>query len=460
MTVAQQGIPPQIANLLQERFLERVFHDALFLRQIFRADAEPEVWASNIGDRQIFTRAGLLPIVTQALVPGQDPQPVQYSTEQWEAEASQFGGTIDTAMPTSNVTLASLFLRNTQQLGLQAAQSLNVRARDTLFRAYGEGEAMVDIAGVSGGLTLHVTTINGFTQKLLNGRLSAVTAANPMPITFSSAEPANTVVGFTPDDPAYPAAAGTLYLGTALSATVAVRVGVFASTRARRLRVGGASTVDGITGTNIVTLADIQAAVARLRSMGVPPHADGRYHVHENSSVESQLFRDNAWQRQFQSLPESSEWKNMAIGEAMGCYFFRNEECPSALNTQSLGPTQLDGSTALLQKTTGLEVINNSGVNINRTLVTGGAVLKEKYLDESKYITEAGVTGKIGEFSITNGGVQVMTNRIRLIVRAPLDRLQQVVSQSWSWSGDFPVPSDSLTGDAARYKRAVMIESA
>lgn len=92
--------------------------------------------------------------------------------------------------------------------------------------------------------------------------------------------------------------------------------------------------------------------------------------------------------------------------------------------------------------------------------MTGGAALYEKYIDESKYITEAGVLGKIGNFSVVNGGLAVMTDRIRFILKAPQDDLQQVVKQVWSWSGDFPVPSDALSGDAARYKRAVVIEHA
>ncbi len=99
-------------------------------------------------------------------------------------------------------------------------------------------------------------------------------------------------------------------------------------------------------------------------------------------------------------------------------------------------------------------------MTIRRTLVTGGGVLVEKYLDESKFITEAGVNGKIGEFSIINGGVAVMAQRIRYLLRAPQDKLQQVVDQTWSWSGDFAAPSDSLAGDSARYKRAVIIEGA
>jgi hypothetical protein len=46
------------------------------------------------------------------------------------------------------------------------------------------------------------------------------------------------------------------------------------------------------------------------------------------------------------------------------------------------------------------------------------------------------------------------------IVRPPQDRLQQNLSTSWSWVGDYGVPSDSTTGDAALYKRAVVLEHA
>jgi hypothetical protein len=48
--------------------------------------------------------------------------------------------------------------------------------------------------------------------------------------------------------------------------------------------------------------------------------------------------------------------------------------------------------------------------------------------------------------------------QVALIVRPPQDRLQQVIGSAWSWVGDFAVPSDSTTGDAAMFKRAVVVE--
>ena len=175
--LALPGVPAQIVNLMQDRTLERVFHDVLFPRMLFRAEARPEEWAANLGEVMVFTRAGSIPVSTKPLVPGVDPTPRTYGTEQWEAEARQHGESIDTHMPSSLVTLASLFLRNTQQLGLNAADTLNRLTRDPLHRAYLGGEAMVKTLGVIGAFTLHVTTLNGFTQRLINGRLSPVSAA-------------------------------------------------------------------------------------------------------------------------------------------------------------------------------------------------------------------------------------------------------------------------------------------
>ena len=460
MALALVGIPAEITNLLQDRTLERVFHDALYPRLLFRAEARPEVWMANLGEQQIFTRTGLMPVRTAAIVPGQDPVPQTYATEQWEAFASQHTDTIDTNMPSSYVTLASTFMRNTQQLGLNAGQTLNRLARNPLYAAYLGGEAMVDVATGGASLTLHVNTLNGFTQQLQLGRLSPVSAANPLAVTFSTAEPDNTVVAAVPDDPAIPLGGGTLTFGVATGGATAQRVGIFTATASLRLRAGGGATVDALTAVDILTLNDVIAAVARLRGQNVPPHPDGKYHVHMNSQAEAEIFQDNHWQRLHQSLPDGTAYQDLSIGHLVGCYFYRNEENPLGDNVENVVAVAGGAGGATLGVEIGGELTNAAGVPIIRTIVTGGGALYEKYIDESKYISEAGVTGKIGQFSIVNGGVAVMTKRIRFILRSPLDRLQQNVSQTWSWSGDFPVPSDQTSGDAARFKRAVIVESA
>ena len=463
VSMAALGIPNDIASMIQERTLERIFHDVLFAKLIWRSEAVPEHWQANLGEEMLFTRAGLIPVSVTPLVPGTDPVPSSYSIEQWRAIASQFGNTIDTHMPTSYVSLAPTYSRNIQQLGLNSAQTLDRLTRNPLLRAYLGGNTNTIAAALLGATTIRVASLNGFTEQLINGRPQAVSAANPLPIVFSTAEPANTVIGFVPDVPGDVFGPGTLTLGAALVGALAARVGVRALTRSRIIRSGGGATVDALVIANILTIADIQSAVALLRSQNVPTHADGFYHCHLSPTAEQQLFQDNAFQRiyQSQSLPVSDPMRQFVIGELFGVRFYRNNTTPDEFNVGALVATGSGGAAAAMESSEiGAEVINNAGVRIGRTVVTGGGAIYEKYLDEGAFITEAGVQGKITGFAITNQGVLVYTDRIRLILRAPQDRLQQVVSSTWSWSGDFPIPSDGLSGNTARFKRAVVVEHA
>ncbi len=458
MAVSLTGFPAAIQSIIQQNTLERIFHDALFPRLLYRLEATPDAWAANLGETMVFTKPGLIAPAIDPLTPGSDPTPATYNFEQWRAVASQYGGTIDTHMPSSDVALASLFARNTHQLGLQAGQTLNRLARNRAFTAYLSGET-VTTGATTTSTTVQVASINGFTETLdANGSLSPVSAANPIPVTFTTSTNTNTVIGAVPADPAVPLGPGTLTLSAAES--LALREGILASTRARRLRVGGADTIDGLGATNSLTLNDVISAVSRLRDQNVAPHADGYYHVHLSPLAEAQIFRDNHWQRLHQSLPDNAAYRDLAIGQAVGCRFYRNTEDPSVRSVNSTIAVAGTTGGSLVSPEIGGMVTNDAGLQVVRTLVTGGGVMYEKYIDESRYITEGGTTGKIGNFSVVNGGVAVMTNRIRFILRSPLDRLQQVYTQSWSWSGDFPVPSDRESGDAAAFKRAVIIESA
>lgn len=462
MTLLIPGIPDAIGAIVQDRTLERVFHDALYPLLLWRGEAAPEKWVANIGERQVFTRAGLIDPDVEPLVPGNDPTVGGYGVEQWEAEAAQYGKTLNSHLPTNGIAMAPTVLRDTQQLGLHAGMSMNRLPRNRIMAAYGGGEAMTTASTASGVTSLPVSSLNGFTQKLVNGKLTAVSTTNPLPITFSTSEAANTVIGFYANDATRPLGAGVLLLGAGLGATVAARVGVRAATRSPIYRVGAGATVDALTSTNIMSVQDVINAVALLRANRVPPHADGTYHAHVSPIVEAQLFADNAFQRIFQSIPDATPFKDLVINRLLGCTFYRNTELPSSSTVKSTWiQTDAGGSGgATLAQECGLELTNANGLPINYTVITAGGVMVEKYVDESAFISEAGVTGKIGQFSITNSGVSVMLDRIRFVMRAPLDALQQQISQSWSWSGDFPIPSDALTGTPARYKRAILIQSA
>ena len=450
-TLPVTAFNPGVVSAIQDRTLQRTFRDALYPRLLYRAEAVAELWPVNLGANQTFTRAGLIQPTTRPLNPGVDPVPVQYTLEQWEATAQQFGSTIDTSMPTSYVTLASQYLRNMHQLGCHAGQSLNRIVRDKLFNNYVAGNTVVIAAGYAGGAALPVQNLAGFTRRLFNGRPTVVSAGNPLPITINVAGVATVrnVIGFVPTIAGDEIHSGTLTLDAVTGGACAGRAYVLASNRSNVIYSGGGTRVDDVASTDQFRMADIRAAVAQLQFDNVPPHEDGTFHCHLDPISQSQIFGDNEFQRLNQSMPDYVHYRKFAVGFLLGCTFFRNTEAPTVATVNENPVTGF---------TTAFETTNPTGVVLHRPIFTGQGAIEEKYLDESRYISEAGLQGKVGEFSVVNSGMQILTERIRLILRAPLDRLQQITSASWSFSGDWAIPSDETAiSSAATFKRSAVV---
>lgn len=448
--------------LLQDNTLMRVFQDALFPKLIYRMEAWPEKWDAGQGERKIFTRSSLLSATPDALDPDTDPVPVNEEYEQWEVLCNQYSKTTDVNTAVSRTTLANLFLRKGKTLGLNAGQTINRLARNKLFCAYTGGHTVTDNAGAP-STSVTVASLNGFTQVVVDGQLVGVSTANPLAITIGGT--AASVTGATPTDSAQPLGPGTLTLAAGI--TFAAGDAVVASNAATIIRSGGGTSVDALSATDRLTLADIRRAIAILRANSVPPHDDGKYHVHLDPIAEDQLFSDPEVQNLNEGRFDGAMYQDFVVGHLVRAYFYGNEESPGAINganSSNVGTLiqsrPANAASAMLGPEIWAEVMNSAGVPVVRTIVTGGGALYENYVDESEFLTEAGVQGKIGEFSIINNGVQVSTDRIRYIIRAPQDRLQQQVAQTWSWMGDFGVPSDQLGGrTSSRFKRAVVIES-
>lgn len=451
---------PEIRSLVQENILERAFHDALFPRLLFRGEASPQLWPANIGDTMVFTGVGLIRPKMKPLTPGQDPAPSDYAKEQWTAQLQQYADTIDTHMPTSITAIANLFLRNAQQLGLSAGQSLNRLTRNKLYNAAVSGHTVAD-GGQGPTTTLRVKRLNGFTRSRVGGstvRYETVSGSNPLPIkVFDQAGPAEVsrnVTGFTPDTAGDEIGPGTLTLDVAV--TVLDRAYVIADDRTFLVRVGGGFKVDDVGSNDVLRLADVRSGVARFWQMNVPEQPDGRFHCHLGPTSQAQIFADPEFQRLLTSLPDYFMYRQFALGELLGCVFFRNSEAPIDATVDG-GPT----ATYSQDDPFAGELFNSgaaTGVPIHRPLFVGQGGIYEYYQDLGQLITDAGVTGRVGEPSITNNGIEVMSERIQLIIRAPLNRLQDSVSTSWKFIGDWPVRTDATTGDAARYKRILAIE--
>jgi hypothetical protein len=454
---------PEIRALVQENILERAFHDALFPKLLYRGEASPVQWPANIGDTMVFTGVGLIKPKLRPLTPGSDPLPSTYGAEQWTAQLNQYADTIDTHMPTSIVAIASLFYRNAQQLGVSAGQTLNRLARNRLFNAALSGHTVCDGAQNTVNI-VRVKRLNGFTRArrpdLAAGapvRFDPVSSSNPLPITiFAGSALSRNVTAFSPDTPGDEVGPGTITVDGA-AITVADRDYVIATDRTSLVRVGGGFKIDDVGSSDILRLQDMRAGAQRMRQMNVPEMPDGRFHLHVDPTGEGQLFADSELQRLLTALPDHYMYKQFAIGELLGTVVFRNTESPQ--------PETVDGGTTATYSQDDPfagELYHNgnasTGIRVHRALMVGQGAVFEYYQELGQLITEAGVTGKVGTSQVTNNGIDVMTDRIQMIIRAPLNRLQDSVASSWKFIGDWPVRTDATTGDAARYKRMLTIE--
>ncbi len=454
---------PTIRSLVQDGMLERAFHDALFPALLFRADVEPIEFPGNVGDSRIFTGKSLLSVNVNPLVPGQDPTPQVLQYEQWQATLQKWAGTMDTYMPNSVVDIANLFMENAATLGLQAGQTMNRVVRDFLYNSALSGSTVSDTGGTA-VTSLHVVRINGFTQArrpdLAAGSpvaFQAVSSVNPLSITVYDVNGVAQVVNVTaavPDNAGDSNGPGTLTLSAAV--TTPARGAVVAGNASSIVRVSGGNSIDSLTSSSLFLLANIRSALARFRLMNVRPQASGMYHCHLDPISEGELFNDAELTRLFTALPDSFVYQEFAIGRLLGTVFLRNSECP--VNTTVVGGLTNTFSTA---DPFGGELYTGgttAGIQVHRPIFTGMGAVKEYYLDMADLVTEAGVTGKIGEPAVTADGIEVNTDRIQLIMRAPLDRLQEMVAVSWKFIGGYAIRTDVTTGDAAAFKRAVVIE--
>jgi hypothetical protein len=456
------GIPASILNLQQQGLIERSMYDALFPNMLFRSEAEVDTWPLHTGTEMLFTRTGLMTPRTKPLRPGTDPDPDFAPHEQWIARLSRYGSRVDTHMPTSVTANADLFLDNVKTLGLNAAQSTNRISRNSLYAPYLSGNTVATAAGVTGDTTLQVASLNGFTDVVTTGsdgsvRPVPVSTSTPLAITIVGVTGSRNVIGFTANNPDDLLGPGTLQLSASLGASVSARAPVVSSAAAVIYRVGGGSSIDAISSSDILQFQDMNAAASVLRRNNVLKHEDGMFHGHLPPEAMTQLGADDLIRRGQNANIESTYYKDAFIAELYKSAILENNECPDSSNAGALTST---GTAAFYAEDIGAEVINESGVRIGRMIITGRGCLQERWLDESSYVTEAGVGGKIGEFEVANNGISIETLRTKLIIASPINALLDQVRASWSTTTSFAAPSDKGTGGPARFKRAVVLEFA
>ncbi len=417
-------LPAAIRAIMQNGLLDGMFRESLMPELLFAQVADVEPWQGAKGSRRIMTRNGLMtPDPTPTT--GSDASTGSYSIEQWEVVMDQYGKSIDTDLLQSKMTQASKYLNDVGRLGIHAGQTLNRLARNKLYAAYSGGRTFVKTDGTS-DTSVVVASTDGFTHVLVNGVPTAVSASNPLPITIDGV--AASVTGVN---------TGTNTL-TLAAARVDVTGEAVVSSQAPyvvRAGTGNDSAFDVGTG-DLAKFSHFRAAVARLRRMSVPPAEGSNYIAHIDSVTESQLFEDTEFQNLYRGRADSETYRDLAIGVFGGIVWVRNEEVPY-LTAATAGHEDLTAT-------------------VHRPIVMGaGALVAAPFEDIAGLLAETGVSD-VPEIGMINVAPGVDVARI---VRPPQDRFQQTVSTTWSWVGDYGVPSDSLAnGDSAQFKRAVVLE--
>lgn len=434
-----QNFPAALQPIIQQGFLEREFQHAMESRLGYRAVADREEFAVGIGETLTKTRAGLKPSVTVPLAPSTNTNldngmtPQSFSVEQFTITINHYAATTDLNMVTSRVGIASQFLLNASINGEQAARSLDELARNALFSSYFGGNTRVRTTLASAGPAIAVDDVRGFQNVFVNGVQAPVGPSAALTATIGSNQ--YTLIGVSVDATNVSTSPGGISGVLSFGSSVAIADAtagntVQASTASAIARPNGRTNTSQLQSGDILTMGTLLNAVASLRLNAVP-EIDGVYNCYLDPISARQLFADNDFRQLFQGATSANQvFKKGMINDFLGLRFAPTTE-------------------AFVQPHPSIP-----GAVIRRPIICGkGALIEGDFAG----MADADVAPKDSLISLVDG--------VAMVTREPIDRLQQIIAQSWYWIGGFCTPSDTTTNPTtvptatnAAFKRAVMVE--
>ena len=487
--MAFADFPDSVKALLQANFLVREMEEGLDSILAYRRLAIQEVFPGRIGETMTRTRKGRrapvstpisvgAPGATTNLDNGLNPLANPWSVEQYTFTLEEYADTIDLNLMQEQTGIADQFIANARNNGVQAAQSLERICRSKLFGAYlsGNSRIIADPADAIVGTVeandtpinnaasgnLNLDDVRGFQTVLLqsgssSGKVVAVSTTNKLPVVITKANGTQyagnvtAVTVYTYETPTYSvldltntpdAVPGWITFENLSGSDYSFTVGdtIVANDAPAILRPFSRRNTKLLTGSDVLSLGIIEDAVAYLRDNGIPPMDDGTYHcVLDNTSLR-QLFADQDFKVLFAGRSQSTEWRDGDI-------------------IRLLGITYIPTTEAYVQPAIGTAV-EKPAVRVRRPVIAGAeSIIQGNFDGMQSWMAQRGFDRADSNIAMVDGVVQ--------IVREPLDRLQQVVAMTWTWIGDYAVPTDITatptiipTAGAARYKRCVTIEHA
>ena len=336
-------------------------------------------------------------------------------------------------MVTARVGIASQFIHNAFTNGEQAARSLDEIARNALFAPYFGGNTRVRTTLASAGPVVAVDDIRGFMVVFVNGIQTPVAASPGLTVTVGA--DAYSLVAATPDainvSTAPGGISGTLTFATSVTtADGTAGSAVQAANASVIIRPNARTNTGALAATDTLSMANLLDAVAKLR-MNAVPDIDGVFNCYLDPVSARQLFADQDFQRLFQGATSANQvFKMGMINDFLGLRFIPTTE-------------------AYVQPHPSI-----AGALIRRPIICGKGAL-----------IEGDFAGMAADDVAPKDSIVSMVDGVAMVTREPIDRLQQIIAQSWYWIGGFCAPSDTTTNPTvvptatnASYKRAVMIE--
>lgn len=467
--------PTVIQGLLQQNFLERELEEGLDSILAYRGLVIEETIPARIGETLTRTRKGRrTPITTpmnlannSGIDNGLTSAPGTFSIEQYTFALQEYADTTDLNLMAEQAEIVRQFLNNARNLAVQAAQSLERICRQKLFGAYlgGNTRTIVDPgvvivvgtaaqpASITSGTTtagIHVDDIRGFQQVLANGALVSVSASAVLPSSFLKSTAVTGTLEVQLATPyTYQSGKSALDITTTPDAipgiltikntggstwTIAAGDAVTANNAPLIMRPFGRRTTPDIKASDVLTMGILADAMAYMRDNGIPPMDDGTFHILLNNTSMRQLWAD-------------PDFKSMAQGRGAGDPIYRDMDI-----------VQILGMTFIPTTETYVHQIVGNAFKVQRPIICGAeSIIQGNFEGMQTWLDQSGIDAS--QVAMVDGVVQ--------IVREPLDRLKQIVAQSWTWIGDFAVPTDMTavptiipTASGAAYKRGVVIEHA
>jgi hypothetical protein len=434
-----QNFPAALQPIIQQGFLDREFQQALTSRLGYRACADREDIAVGIGETLTKTRAGLKPSVTTPVPPASNTNldngltPGNWGVEQYTLTINHYAATTDLNMVTSRVGIASQFLHNAFVNGEQAARSLDELARNALFNAYFGGNTRVLTTLGAAGPNLAVDDVRGFQTAFVNGVQTPVSTGASLTVIVGSNS--YTLVGVAVDATNVSRVVGGMSGVLTFSSSVSVADGtvgnaVIAANASAIVRPSQRASTSQLVAGDTLTISCLLDAVAKLRANAVP-EIGGAYNCYLDPISARQLFADNDFRQLFQGATSANEvFRQGMVNDFLGLRF--------VTTTKAYVQTHPTVSSLL----------------VRRPIVCGQGAL-----------IEGDFAGMAADDVAPKDSIVTVVDGVAMVTREPIDRLQQIIAQSWYWIGGFCAPTDTTTNPTtvstssnAAYKRAVMLE--